>query len=92
MMSFFYIVCEDGDIRLIGGSSATNGIVEVCIAKEWGTVCADSWDLSDAQVVCRQLGYLESSKEEALNYSASYFTFWMEILLCRFSGFTEPSE
>lgn len=63
MMSLSYIVCEDGDVRLTGGSSTTNGIVEVCTAKVWGTVCADSWDLSDVQVVCRQLGYLESSKK-----------------------------
>ena len=62
LMCCIYAVCEDGDVRLTGGSSATNGIVEVCIAKVWGTVCADPWGSSAVQVVCRQLGYLESSK------------------------------
>lgn len=53
--------CQEGAVRLQGGSSPLEGRVEICHNFVWGTVCDNSWDTSDARVVCRQLGVLSIS-------------------------------
>ena len=52
-------MCIDGDVRLVGGYSSYEGRVEVCINQAWGTVCDNSWNSNDANVVCGQLGFLQ---------------------------------
>ena len=50
-------MCDNGSIRLMGGTVPTEGRVEVCVNFNWGTVCDDFWGVPDATVACRQLGF-----------------------------------
>ena len=31
--------------------------MEICLAGQWGSVCADNWNTAEASVACRQLGF-----------------------------------
>jgi hypothetical protein len=72
-----------GDIRLLGGTTIDQGRVEIYYDGQWGTVCDDGWNLVDANIVCRQLGY-----PSATEYTVSAFygqgsgPIWMDDVAC----------
>ncbi|TRY58898.1 hypothetical protein DNTS_003108 [Danionella cerebrum] len=43
-------------IKLVDGNSSCSGQVQVLRSDLWGSVCLEGWDLTDAGVVCRELG------------------------------------
>ena len=61
---------KEFDVRLAGTLSSLEGRVEIFYKGKWGILCDsrpvshdyevrdEDWDIWDAQVVCRQLGYL----------------------------------
>lgn len=72
-------------MRLVaGGLAPYQGRVEILVGGLWGTVCEDSWDLHDAQAVCRQLGYdgaLAAPKEAAFGRGTA--ALWISDLQCK---------
>ena len=47
--------CTHGDIRLVGGVSTNEGLVEICFSGIWVLVCDRNWNVNGSTVVCRQL-------------------------------------
>ena len=48
---------KEGNLRLVGGIYLWEGRVEIFLSGVWGTVSDDRASHTDADVVCRQLGY-----------------------------------
>ena len=51
-----FVGCVHSSVKLVG-PIPLEGRVEVCNHGVWGTVCATSFDVLDANVVCQQLGF-----------------------------------
>lgn len=70
-------------VRLTGGPSDREGLVEVYYDNTWGHICDENWDKQDADVFCRALGYMGStdSKSNAF-YGSGNGVYWLNNVQC----------
>lgn len=47
-------------VHIVAGTGPNAGRVEIFSGGEWGAVSDEGWDVNDANVVCRQLGFGEA--------------------------------
>ncbi len=84
-------------VRLVGGTSRKEGRVEIQYNGVWGTICGDDWDVTDASVVCHQLGYERAARASSrAEFGAGFGQIWMDdvqcsgqedsLALCQFNG------
>ncbi|XP_066279137.1 lysyl oxidase homolog 3-like [Branchiostoma lanceolatum] len=73
-------------IRLVGGLTANEGRLEVQwsgSADSWGTVCDDDFDMNDAMVACRMLGYSNATEvPPSAHYGQGSGNIYMDNLGC----------
>eukprot|EP00057_Strongylocentrotus_purpuratus_P009230 XP_011663704.1 PREDICTED: deleted in malignant brain tumors 1 protein [Strongylocentrotus purpuratus] len=79
----FLFVFHSVDVRLVGGSTAAEGRVEIYYRSSWGTVCDDTWASHESQVVCQQLGYPGNAETHAkAAFGEGTGTIWLDDVNC----------
>ena len=77
----------EGDVRLVDGdgmdsTSSGEGLVQIYHNSKWGGVCDDYWDVKDAGVVCRQLGYSGADKALSRLSVSDSLNMWLDNVNC----------
>ncbi|XP_037092406.1 lysyl oxidase homolog 3B-like [Pollicipes pollicipes] len=75
----------EGELRLSGGRGSYEGNIEIFHAGSWGHICDDEWDMPEAEIACRQLGFQSAQKpthDGFFGRPAGDVTFWMDNMYC----------
>ncbi|XP_033749249.1 scavenger receptor cysteine-rich type 1 protein M130-like [Pecten maximus] len=78
------VSCNANPIRLVNGTDVGGGRLEV-FRGSWGTVCDDSFGVTDATVVCSILGYQNANPVATglAKYGQGSGRIWMDDVVCR---------
>ena len=81
LFGFFHLAADS--VRLVNGNTTLTGRVEIYLDNQWGTICDDGWDINDANVVCRQLGFPSASKAfGGASHGKGSGPIWMNNVAC----------
>lgn len=74
---------QEGLLKLVDGRGEYEGNVEIYHMGKWGSVCDDEWDMREATVVCRHLGYERPYRvTHSSMFGPAKRRFWMDNLYC----------
>ncbi|XP_030201695.1 deleted in malignant brain tumors 1 protein isoform X2 [Gadus morhua] len=74
------VVCTES-IRLVNGRSECSGRLEISHNGQWGTICDDKWEMSNTEVVCRQMGCGQGLSFSG-EFGAGSGPIWMDDVVC----------
>ncbi|CAK9254337.1 unnamed protein product, partial [Sphagnum jensenii] len=74
----------EGTIKLVGGQTNFEGNVEIYHLGRWGSICDDEWDITDANVVCKSLGFRLGALMATNNgqFGRARKLIWMDNIYC----------
>ena len=84
-LSLVHAALSNGALRLVNrGSTEFGGRLEFYYNNQWGIVCNDRWDLSDATVACRQMGFVDVTDRYRYGFGsgASSQSIWLDDVEC----------
>ncbi|XP_013413097.1 scavenger receptor cysteine-rich domain-containing group B protein-like [Lingula anatina] len=80
------VICKaqgDGELRLVNTSNAYEGSLEIQYGGRWGRVCGYGWDLTSANVACKQLGFTGAHTPISNMSTRGTGRYWIQNLNCQ---------
>ena len=80
----FNLLSFTSDLHIVRiESRGSSGRLQVSYFGEWGTVCSDRWDIDDANVACRWLGYDGAYAAKTMaSYGEGSGPIWVDNIRC----------
>ena len=71
-------------VRLVNGRNSREGRVELFVRGKWGTICDDNFEIPEAHIVCRMLGFPGAKSAQCCaKYGQGSGRIWLDNLRCR---------